>query len=102
MSRVKRNISVKRAIVIFSGHGVLASRRHGCEPPLPRAVALRMVLRRGYYPFGINVSIFFFNVITLNPAQGFTFFGEEGGGEHEIGAGGKGRKVIFGEPEDGF
>ena len=30
------------------------------------------------------------------------FFGEETGGEHEIGAGGKGRKVIFGEPEDGF
>ena len=30
------------------------------------------------------------------------FFGEETGGEHEIGAGGKGRKVIFGEPENGF
>ena len=32
----------------FLQHGVLAARRYGCEPPLPRAVALRMVSESNY------------------------------------------------------
>ena len=47
-SKHKHNSS---AASVFSRHGVLPARRYGCEPPLPRAVALRMVSKRLTRPF---------------------------------------------------
>lgn len=105
-------------VVLFSRHGVVRARlrfaqilgrhlgrknlffllsdsykiRYGTRAPLPWAVALRMVSRRDYRPFGG----------ILNPAQRNAFFRDEAGGEEEVGDGGGRREVVFGEPGNGF